>query len=158
MGIEIERKFLVQGDDWRAHAVDAQRIRQAYLCVDSPASVRVRIVNEGSAKLTVKAESNPVTGVLSRAEFEYAVPLDDALAMLDLRVGGIVEKVRHSVPAENGRTWEVDEFSGPLAGLVLAEIELSREDEEIALPGWIDREVTDDPRYANAALARRLAR
>lgn len=153
MGIEIERKFLVDGDAWRAGVTDARRIRQAYLSAGDASSIRVRVIDERSAKLTVKAARGPGESTLCRTEFEYPVPLDDALAMLDLRAGRIIEKTRYQVPAGNGRAWEVDVFSGALDGLVLAEIELDHPDEDIALPSWIGREVTDDPRYTNVALA-----
>lgn len=153
MAIEIERKFLVEGDAWRAQATGALRIRQAYLSKDSAASVRVRLVDERDARLTVKAATGLDGPALSRAEFEYPVPVEDALAMLDLRIGRVIEKTRYLVPAPNGRTWEVDRFEGALEGLVLAEIELGSAAEKIVLPDWIGREVTGDPQYGNAALA-----
>lgn len=154
MAQEIERKFLVRSDAWRAGVTRRHRIRQAYLSVPgSRASVRIRVVDEQTARLTVKAAAGSDGPALSRAEFEYPVPLSDALAMFELRVGEVVEKVRHVLDAGAGRVWEVDEFSGGLAGLVMAEIELARADEDIALPGWVGREVTNDPRYGNVALA-----
>lgn len=149
MAVEIERKFLVEGDAWRAGVTGQRHIRQAYLSRESGASVRIRLIDEREAKLTVKSAG----GVLTRAEFEYPIPIEDALAMLELRTGCILDKTRHFVPAGNGRTWEVDVFAGSHEGLVLAEIELEAADETVALPPWIGREVTDDPRYANAALA-----
>ncbi|KHK89536.1 CYTH domain-containing protein [Novosphingobium malaysiense] len=155
MAVEIERKFLVADDTWRTGVSGARRIRQAYLCKNGMASVRVRVVDDCSARLTVKAMPHGDGPALSRAEFEYAIPLEEGLAMLDLRIGRVVEKTRHLVPAENGRTWEVDVFSGTHEGLVLAEIELSAPDEEFVQPRWLGREVTDDPAYSNAALAQR---
>jgi adenylate cyclase len=153
MTIEIERKFLVEGDAWRDGVTGSKRIRQAYLSNGGAPSVRIRLLDDCKAKLTVKARANADGPALSRAEFEYSVPYEDALAMLDLRIGQILEKTRYLVPAENGRTWEVDVFSGAHEGLVLAEIELDRADEAITLPDWIGREVTNDPKYGNAALA-----
>ena len=153
MTVEIERKFLVAGDGWRDQATGARRLRQAYLVKDGPASVRIRVVDEDSARLTVKGTASTDGPALSRAEFEYPVPLEDALAMLELRAGRIVEKTRYLVPAGSGRTWEVDVFTGTLEGLVIAEIELDKADEAVALPEWIGREVTGDPRYGNMALA-----
>lgn len=153
MGVEIERKFLVEGDAWRAGVTATRRIRQAYLSNGGAASVRIRLVDEQKARLTIKSKDKSGEPALSRAEFEYPVPFEDALAMLDLRKGRIIDKIRHLIPAGNGRTWEVDVFGGAHEGLVLAEIELESADEEIALPDWIDREVTGDPRYGNVALA-----
>lgn len=155
MGIEIERKFLVAGDGWRPQVVSSKRIRQAYLSTGGAAAVRVRIVDERRARLTIKSSGKSGSPALSRAEFEYSVPVEDALAMLDLRAGQIVEKTRHLVPAGNGRTWEVDVFGGAHEGLVIAEIELEAPDEPVALPDWVGREVTGDPRYGNVALAQR---
>jgi len=154
MAVEIERKFLVAGDAWRAEVSGARKIRQAYLSKNGKASVRVRVVNESSARLTVKAAPDGKGPALSRAEFEYAIPVEEALAMLELRSGRIVEKTRHLVPAQNGRTWEVDVFGGAHEGLVIAEIELGTADERIELPEWLGREVTGDPAYSNAVLAR----
>lgn len=153
MGFEIERKFLVQGDAWRDLITGSRHIRQAYLSTRTEASVRVRIIDEQRARLTIKGASRTEGKALSRAEFEYPVPIEDALAMLDLRVGQIIEKTRYHVPAGNGRMWEVDEFSGDLAGLVLAEIELADAEEVIAQPDWLGREVTSDPAYGNMTLA-----
>lgn len=154
MAIEIERKFLVEGDAWRAGVTGARHIRQAYLSPGGAAAVRIRVIDEQKARLTIKAAA-AASGVsaLCRSEFEYPLPLEDALAMLDLRVGRIVEKTRFHVPAGNGRIWEVDVFAGALDGLVLAEIELGDADEDVMLPAWIGREVTDDPAYSNAVLA-----
>jgi adenylate cyclase len=157
MAIEIERKFLVAGDAWRTQARESKRIRQAYLCKGGHASVRVRLVDETKAKLTIKsADKSACKGggpALSRAEFEYSIPFDDALAMLDLRIGRIIDKTRYLVAAQGGRTWEVDVFAGVHEGLILAEIELGSADEEVALPDWIGEEVTGNRRYGNLALA-----
>lgn len=153
MAVEIERKFLVESDAWRAEVTGQRRIRQAYLSRNGGMSVRIRLIDEREAKLTIKSGDKAVAGALSRAEFEYPVPIEDARAMLDLRVGRILDKTRYLVPAGKGRTWEVDVFAGAHEGLVVAEIELESADEVVELPGWIGREVTGDPRYANAALA-----
>lgn len=153
MTLEIERKFLVADDAWRGQVAGTRRMRQAYLANSDAASVRVRVIDESSAKLTVKGAACADGPALSRAEFEYAIPVADALAMMEMRTGRIVEKTRYLVPAGGGRTWEVDVFSGALEGLVVAEIELERADEAIALPDWLGPEVTGDPRYGNMALA-----
>ncbi|MCT2399053.1 CYTH domain-containing protein [Novosphingobium mangrovi (ex Huang et al. 2023)] len=153
MTIEIERKFLVDGDGWRDGVTGSRRIRQAYLSKGGAASVRIRLVDEREARLTVKAAGSVDGAALARAEFEYPVPFEHAQAMLDLRIGRIIEKTRYLVPAGNGRVWEVDVFDGDHEGLILAEIELDAADEHVVLPDWIGREVTDDPGYSNAVLA-----
>jgi adenylate cyclase len=149
MAIEIERKFLVRGDEWRSRVTGRRQIAQAYLSRHDKASVRVRIVDDRSATLTVKSHS----AVVSRLEFEYAVPLSDARTLMDLRQGGVVDKVRHLVPHE-GLTWEIDVFGGDNAGLVIAEVELPHPSLKFSLPSWLGREVTHDPRFANSELAR----
>ncbi|MCJ2188740.1 CYTH domain-containing protein [Novosphingobium beihaiensis] len=154
MTIEIERKFLIADDAWRAQVTGQKHIRQAYLSDSGGASVRVRVVDGSSAKLTVKGATRTDGPALSRAEFEYTIPVEDALAMLELRTGRVLEKTRHLVPAGPGRTWEVDVFAGALEGLVLAEIELDRADEDVPQPEWLGREVTGDPQYSNTALAK----
>lgn len=148
MAVEIERKFLVIGDSWKAQAVKIVRIQQAYLSKEGKASVRVRIRDNATATITVKSK----TAQLVRAEFEYRVPVADAEAMLALRQGNIIDKARHIVPFQ-GYTWEIDVFQGSLAGLVLAEVELPNTHASPMLPGWVGREVTGDPRYSNMTLA-----
>lgn len=148
---EIERKFLVVGESWRAGA-RAVAYRQGYLGLGEGAlcTVRVRIAGE-RAFLTIKG---PSAGG-ARDEYEYPIPAPDAEELLArLCAGAQIEKIRHRVPFAD-RIWEVDEFSGANAPLVVAEVELERIDAEVALPPWVGREVTDDPRYTNAALARR---
>ncbi|QNH22045.1 CYTH domain-containing protein [Xanthomonas sp. GW] len=154
MAIEIERKFLVTGDGWRAAAHRVIPMAQGYIndqaAMDSgaqKASVRVRIQGE-EAFLNLKSRELGHT----RQEFEYPLPLDDARALLALCVGGLIDKRRHLVQHQ-GHLWEVDEFLGDNAGLVVAEIELQSADEAFAKPDWIGSEVTDDARYYNLALA-----
>ena len=147
MGIEIERKFLVTGDAWRAAATAHTRFSQGYLSRDPARTVRVRIAGE-AAFLTIKGATHGAT----RAEFEYPLPLADAQQLLAMCDGPVVEKVRHLCPHE-GMTWEVDEFLGANAGLVLAEIELDAEGQAFARPAWLSTEVTGDARYVNANLA-----
>lgn len=147
MGTEIERKFLVADDSWRTVATSSSRIRQGYLCVDPSRTVRVRIAGD-RAWLTIKGASHGAV----RSEYEYALPVTDAQAMLDrLCRPGQVDKTRHLVP-HGALTFEVDEFHGDNAGLVLAEIELDAADTHVDLPAWIASEVTGDPRYFNAHL------
>ncbi len=148
MAIEIERKFLVKGEEWRSGVSVSRRIRQFYLCHDKHASIRVRIADDRLAWLTIKSAA----AGLRRGEFEYAIPIEDANAMSPLAQGHIVEKIRHLVPGD-GVCWEVDVFAGENWGLIVAEMELSSENQAVELPSWIGTEVTDDPRYQNASLA-----
>ncbi|MGH6782540.1 MAG: CYTH domain-containing protein [Sphingomonadaceae bacterium] len=151
MAIEIERKFLVVNDGWRAGTIASKAIRQGYLARGHPASVRIRVTDGVAAMLTIKSA---LAGG-GRQEFEYPVSLADADALLALAEGDLIEKRRHIVPdSQGGLNWEVDVFGGRLSGLVLAEIELDRIDRPLVLPGWIGREVTEDPRYYNAQLSR----
>lgn len=147
MGIEIERKFLVTGDGWRLQAATQTRFSQGYLSRDPARTVRIRIAGD-VAFLTIKG----LTRGSTRAEFEYPVPLADAQALLTMCDGPVVEKVRHLCP-HAGMTWEVDEFLGANAGLVLAEIELESEGQSFVPPAWLGAEVTGDGRYVNANLA-----
>jgi adenylate cyclase len=156
MGIEIERKFLVRDDGWRAHAARVVRMAQGYLndpgAVESGrqrCSVRVRIAGE-QAFLNLKSRELG----RSRQEFDYAIPVADAEAMLVLCSGGLIDKFRHYVP-HAGHLWEVDEFLGDNAGLMVAEIELQSVDEAFASPPWVGAEVTELQRYYNLALAER---
>ena len=147
MGIEIERKFLVTGEAWRQETSTRTRFSQGYLSRDPARTVRVRIAGD-TAFLTIKGATTGAT----RAEFEYAVPLADAQALLGMCDGPVVEKIRHLCVFE-GMTWEVDEFLGANAGLVVAEIELQSEGQAFARPAWLGAEVTGDGRYVNANLA-----
>ena len=147
MSIEIERKFLVRNDAWRAQVVKTIAIRQAYLATEGNASVRVRIRDNLSATLSVKSRS----ASLSRLELEYPVPVPEAEAMIQLRHGAVIEKVRHLVP-HGDLTFEVDVFSGDNTGLIIAEIELRDEHEDIALPDWIGAEITGQQQYYNGTL------
>lgn len=156
MGIEIERKFLVTGEGWRSAAARVEPMAQGYLndlaAMDRgamKASVRVRIAGDG-AWLNLKSRELGHT----RQEFDYPIPVGDARALLALCVGGLVIKRRHYVE-HGGRTWEVDEFHGDNAGLVVAELELESADAAFERPDWLGAEVTDEPRYYNLALSTR---
>lgn len=145
MATEIERKFLVVGDAWRQGA--GIRYVQGYLNRDKARTVRVRIAG-GQGFLTVKG---PNRGAV-RSEFEYPIPLADAEGLLALCDGPLIDKLRYRIPLGN-HVWEVDEFLGDNAGLIVAEIELGHEDESFARPDWLGKEVTGDPRYYNSSLA-----
>jgi len=145
---EIERKFLVLNDRWRAQAAPAVRYRQGYLSGSKKSSVRVRIEGE-VARLNIKSATLGVT----RREYEYAIPLHDANEMLkDLCDGPLIDKLRYHVQ-HGAHLWEIDVFEGDNAGLVVAEIELRREDEPFARPDWLGQEVSHDARYYNVCLA-----
>jgi adenylate cyclase len=148
MAIEIERKFLVASDDWKALVVGRKRLRQAYLARQGKASVRVRIVDDTSASLTIKNKG----AAISRLEFDYSIPVSDGLFLLDLREGHLLSKVRHLVRYD-GLLWEIDVFEGENAGLVIAEVELEHEQQRFALPPWVGREITREARYSNSNLA-----
>lgn len=148
MGIEIERKFLVKDDGWRKLATGQSHIRQAYLVLGGKATIRARIKDERSATLTIKSRS----AKLRRLELEYPIPVADAEALIALRRGAVIEKVRHLVP-HAGATWEVDVFAGENAGLIIAEIELPHEDCRLDPPPFVGAEVTGRAEYYNSGLA-----
>ena len=148
MGVEIERKFLLTGDAWRTLG-EPVLLRQGYLSSDPDRTVRVRIEN-GAGTMTIKGRSAGAT----RAEWEYPIPLADANELLDrLCQQPVIEKYRRRI-AFGGNVWEVDEFLGANAGLVVAEIELASEDQAFDKPDWIGSEVTHDKRYFNSSLIR----
>ena len=146
MAVEIERKFLVVGDAWRA--APAEFYSQGYLNRDKLRTVRVRIAGE-EAFLTIKGESVGAR----RAEFEYPIPLWDARELLSLCEQPLIEKNRRKILYE-GFIWDVDEFLGENLGLVVAEIELPAEDAHFECPEWVGEEVTADARYFNSNLSR----
>ena len=147
MAVEIERKFLVQGDAWRRGAQGVRYV-QGYLNRDKARTVRVRIAGT-QGFLTVKGQSVGAT----RAEFEYPIPVEDAQALLALSDGPCIDKTRYCVPLD-GVVWEVDVFAGDNAGLVVAEVELPSEDAPFTRPSWLGAEVTHDARYFNSSLSR----
>lgn len=146
MPIEIERKFLVSGTDWRTG--NGVRYTQGYLNQEKGKTVRVRLTDT-RAFLCVKGFRKGIT----RMEFEYEIPMDDARLLLRLCSGVIIQKVRHNV-MHKGLKWEVDEFFGDNKGLIVAEVELESEDQIFEKPPWLGREVTRNPRYTNSSLAR----
>jgi CYTH domain-containing protein len=148
MGIEIERKFLVEGDAWRVGA-SPSRIVQGFLSRDPERIVRVRL-RDGEAFLTIKGKGSG----LARVEVEVAIPAEEARQLLPLCLPPLIEKTRHLVTWA-GHLWEIDEFYGDNAGLVVAEVELATEDEIFERPPWLGQEVSEDFRYSNAALSER---
>ena len=146
MGKEIERKFLVIGDAWRSLG-QPTRYRQGYLSTVKERTVRVRTIAD-KGYLTIKGVNRGIV----RTEFEYEIPIDDANALLDgLCERPLIEKDRYKI-SHGPLTWEVDEFFGQNAGLIMAEVELESDDQHLEIPAWIGREVSDDPRYFNANL------
>jgi adenylate cyclase len=150
VGFEIERKFLVRNGAWRDKATRRTLIRQAYLGTANKSSIRVRINDDGVATLTIK--SRPVE--LKRLELEYPIPVAEAEALIRLREGSVVEKLRHIVPWHD-LAWEIDVFTGDNSGLLIAEIELRDARQTVELPGWIGGEVTGQAQYYNSFLAHR---
>lgn len=152
MGVEIERKFLLADSSWKQGARGLV-LRQAYLSTDPDRTVRVRLAEVEAGRhqgwLTIKGRAaGPV-----RAEFEYPIPADEAAVLIEnLCLDSAIEKIRYRVD-HAGDVWEIDEFSGANAGLVVAEIELDSADQPFATPAWLGPEVTDDPRYTNARLS-----
>jgi adenylate cyclase len=149
MATEIERKFLVVGDAWRGRVAHSESMEQGYLAGPPAArcSVRVRVAG-GQAFLNIKS----ATAGVQRDEYEYAIPVEDARRMLATLAGDVVTKVRHHVDVE-GHLFEIDEFGGANAGLVVAEIELDAVDAPFPRPSWLGREVSHLERYYNLRLA-----
>lgn len=147
MGLEIERKFIVDPDKWKPTG-SGVKIKQAYLGVAPNPTVRVRIAGK-KAFLTIKGRSDTI----SRPEFEYEIPEQDAEELFHLAISEPVEKIRYTCIHE-GLSWEIDIFSGANAGLIMAEIELDSADQQIGLPEWVDNEVSGDLRYYNSYLSK----
>ncbi|MBS9768270.1 MAG: CYTH domain-containing protein [Flavobacteriaceae bacterium] len=147
MGIEIERKFLVKNDSFKANAESKHLYKQGYIEGSLNATVRVRVI-EDKGYLTIKSKSVN----FSRNEYEYEIPLADAEEMLTNLCGNKVEKYRYIV-WHDGNRWEVDEMLGENRGLLIAELELKNENDTFALPDWLGEEVTHDYRYRNSYLA-----
>lgn len=147
MGLEIERKFLLASDAWRAQVIRSESLWQGYLTTRERCSIRIRIAGE-QGHLNIKSATLGV----ARHEFEYPVPLAEARELLELFCAGrSLVKTRHEVRV-GGHTWEIDVFEGPNAGLVVAELELDSAEEPFERPMWLGREVSDDPRYYNTSL------
>ena len=150
MAFEIERKFLIRGEEWRKLTTTTASIRQAYLASGERSSVRVRIKNGTDATVTIKS----TRAELRRLEIEYVICVLDAEALIALRESGLIEKIRHTIPWHN-RCWEIDVFCGDNQGLIIAEIELRAEHESFERPSWLGIEVTSQQQYYNGSLARR---
>ena len=149
MGTEIERKFLLQSDDWRNEVQSSTRLIQGYLVRGDNMAIRVRIKGE-SAEINIKQTRDGI----SRLEYEYEIPLDDAQEILDqVALKPLIDKTRHHV-VHGKHLWEIDEFYGDNAGLLVAEIELDSADEAFERPAWLGEEVSLDQRYYNSNLSK----
>ncbi len=149
MGQEIERKFLLQSDAWRDEVSSSVRMVQGYLARGEHSAVRVRICGD-VAQLNIK---HTLDGI-HRLEYEYEIPVGDAREILDqVAQRPLIDKTRHHV-ARGGHLWEIDEFYGENAGLVVAEIELDEAEQSFERPPWLGEEVSQDPRYYNSNLSR----
>ncbi len=146
---EVERKFLVVSEVFKNEASTVLHIQQGFLSTDPERTVRVRLQN-GSGKITIKGISDEA-GV-SRFEWEYAIPGDEARQLLDLSKGALIAKTRYEVPSGK-HLFEVDVFEGENEGLIVAEIELEHPDELFERPHWLGQEITGDPKYYNAQLS-----
>lgn len=149
MSVEIERKFLVANDSWRNEVRNKFQIKQGYLNSSFDKSVRVRTKGD-KGYLTIKG----ATKNISRLEFEYKIPLDDAEKLMTLCQSPIIEKVRHEV-SFGDHIWEIDEFYSENKGLIIAELELKSEDQVYKIPEWLGDEVSDNPHYYNLNLVQK---
>ena len=148
MGLEIERKYLVNREKWDStEKGTGQFYRQGYLLTDPQKTIRVRLSDKDSY-ITIKGISVGAT----RAEYEYPIPKEDAEELLDKFAVAGLTKIRYKIAFKN-KLWEVDEFLGDNTGLLVAEIELTSEDEYFELPEWVDREVTSEEKYYNSDLS-----
>ena len=150
MATEIERKFLVVGESWRAETMSHTQMIQAYLFSAPDRSMRVRIENDSRATLCIKFGASP----LFRDEFEYPIPVADAKELVVHASGAVIEKTRY-LSHFQGYLWEIDVYGGVYAGLIVAEVEMDSTDDNPPLPAWVGLEVTHDRRYSNAMLATR---
>ncbi len=149
MNIEIERKFLVKDESFKSMATESHRLTQGYICKESSRTVRVRLWDD-KGYLTIKGGGS--ASGMSRYEWEKEISSEDAKDLFLLCQSGIIDKTRYIVPVD-GKIFEVDEFYGENAGLVMAEIELGSEDETFTRPSWLGDEVTGDRRYYNSMLS-----
>ena len=146
--MEIERKYLVTSDSYKQMAVARYHICQGYISREKTGTVRIRITDD-KAYLTIKGK--PAAGHFARYEWEKEIDVQEAKELMQLCQGSIIDKTRWIIPAaEDGLKWEVDEFHGKHAGLTLAEIELTSEEQEVEKPDFVGEDVTSDPRYYNA--------
>lgn len=150
MPLEIERKFLVRDDSWKAACTHSVKVRDGLIACSEGRKARVRVI-DGKGTLAIKGEAHGIT----RAEFEYPIPIGDAEEMLRTLCGDeVLEKTRYFVPVA-GTVWEIDVYDGLLRGIVIAEVELKHENQPIEYPRWIGAEITNDPSYKKSVMAAR---
>ena len=148
---EIERKYLIEREDLSfLQLIEGKKIKQAYIQNEEDRTVRIR-AKADKAFLTIKIGKD----ALSRDEFEYQIPVQDALSMMEILQLKVLSKTRYEIIYDH-QLWEVDVFEGKLDGLIIAEIELKAEDESFIIPPWVGTEVTDDSSYLNARLIEKL--
>ncbi|HEY8780428.1 MAG TPA: CYTH domain-containing protein [Mucilaginibacter sp.] len=148
MGVEIERKFLVDREKWnRVVKSPGTHYRQGYLLNDDHRTIRVRVTDK-QGYITLKGATSGIT----RKEYEYKIPVEDGIELLNGFDAPEIEKIRYRIKFA-GKLWEVDEFLGNNEGLIMAEIELKQETDEFEKPDWVTREVSDDERYYNSYLS-----
>jgi len=148
MALEIERKFLINKEKWaQLNKPEGDYFRQGYILNEKKCTIRIRVTGQ-FAYITLKGSTEGI----SRKEFEYKIPFNDGIEILESFATTSIEKTRYKVMF-GGKLWEVDEFSGENSGLLMAEIELKDENEEFLIPDWIQNEVSDDPRYYNSNLS-----
>ncbi|MCR9175356.1 MAG: CYTH domain-containing protein [Alphaproteobacteria bacterium] len=158
MAVEIERRFLMDAARFdravgEGTVTSRRSFRQAYLSATGPSAIRVRIARDPDGEMTARLTIKSTGSGMTRGEFEYEIPVQDASEMMEtIRVGRIIEKERMVVEFA-GFAFELDRFGGELGGLYLAEIEIPSEDTEIPRPDWLGPEITGDKRFSNAALA-----
>lgn len=151
MAIEIERKFLVNSMDFIDLAVEYHKITQAYISRSKEANVRVRLM-DSTGFITIKGKSDK--NKMSRLEWEFEIPESEAKELLEFAKTDKIVKTRYLVPEKSGLLFEVDVFEGKNKGLVVAEIELSSENQKFTTPQWAGKEVTKDNRYYNSSLSK----
>ena len=150
--LEIEKKFLVSNDKWRTNIIQQDHILQFYISPqNSIPTVRLRLKRD-TGYLTIKYPSS-TQHILSRPEYEYEIPKSHIEAQKPFAIGQFIEKIRYQVEDEFGQLWEIDEFSSPRCGLVLAEIELAQITDKVQLPEWIGKDVTADKQYSNQVMS-----
>ena len=150
MNLEIERKFLIKNDSFKEFAFQKKYIKQGFLNSDKERTVRVRIIEE-KAFLTIKGKSNTAGTV--RFEWEKEIPVNEAEQLMLLIEKNSIEKYRYYIK-KGKHVFEVDEFLGENKGLIVAEIELSNENENFSKPDWLGKEVTGEVKYYNSSLSK----
>lgn len=149
MAKEIERKYLIENNGWRDLNIKGKFYRQGYIPTAKGATIRVRIIKEKKAYLTIKGPTHGLT----RSEYEYKIPVSDARQILHELCPHVLEKTRYKVH-EGSLVWEIDVYHGANEGLITVEVELDSENQPVNPPSWVGREVTNESKYTSSSLAR----